>query len=175
VAEHESIPPRAVPAGLAEAQVRCVGANIASRVGSTTTLGSSSCQDSASTAANASGVAARGHRESSGEGKEVRPGQLGRRRRSEGLGHILPRSLVDSVLGAAQAYDREHESDLVRTVQTWLELERQAGSAATALTSTPTPLRTGCDGSRRSAVATSARPPTSPNSGWPCGRSGTWT
>jgi purine catabolism regulator len=40
------------------------------------------------------------------------------------------RSLVSSVLGAAQAYDREHESELVRTVQTWLERERQAGPAA---------------------------------------------
>lgn len=43
------------------------------------------------------------------------------------------RSLIGSVLGAAQAYDREHESDLVRTVQTWLERERQAGPAAAAL------------------------------------------
>jgi PucR family transcriptional regulator, purine catabolism regulatory protein len=43
------------------------------------------------------------------------------------------RSLIGSVLGAAQAYDREHESELVRTVQTWLERERQAGPAAAAL------------------------------------------
>ena len=43
------------------------------------------------------------------------------------------RSLVGSVLGAAQEYDREHESELVRTVQTWLERERQAGPAAAAL------------------------------------------
>src|SRR5215211_7247473 len=43
------------------------------------------------------------------------------------------RSLVGSVLGSAQAYDRQHESELVRTVQTCLERERQAGPAAAAL------------------------------------------
>lgn len=37
------------------------------------------------------------------------------------------------MLGAAQAYDRERESELVRTVQTWLERERQAGPVAAAL------------------------------------------
>ena len=47
--------------------------------------------------------------------------------------HGSLRSLVGSVLGAAQAYDRDHDSDLVRTVQTWLERERQAGPAAEAL------------------------------------------
>jgi purine catabolism regulator len=43
------------------------------------------------------------------------------------------RSLVTSVLGAAQAYDAEHDGELVRTVQTWLERERQTAPAATAL------------------------------------------
>jgi PucR family transcriptional regulator, purine catabolism regulatory protein len=43
------------------------------------------------------------------------------------------RSLVGSVLGAVQAYDREHGSELVRTVQTWLERDRQGGPAAAAL------------------------------------------
>ncbi|HEY5847659.1 MAG TPA: PucR family transcriptional regulator ligand-binding domain-containing protein [Microlunatus sp.] len=43
------------------------------------------------------------------------------------------RALVASVLGAAQAYDRDHDSDLVRTVQTWLERERQNGPTADVL------------------------------------------
>jgi purine catabolism regulator len=43
------------------------------------------------------------------------------------------RALVGSVLGAAQAYDADHDSDLVRTVQTWLERERQTAPAAAAL------------------------------------------
>ena len=42
-------------------------------------------------------------------------------------------ALVGSVLGAAQAYDAEHDSDLVRTVQTWLERERQTAPTAAAL------------------------------------------
>jgi hypothetical protein len=44
---------------------------------STTTLGPSACHDSASAAANVSGVAARAvHGECSGGGKEVRPGPV---------------------------------------------------------------------------------------------------
>lgn len=43
------------------------------------------------------------------------------------------RALVGSVLGGAQAYDAEHEGDLVRTVQTWLERERQTAPTAAVL------------------------------------------
>ncbi|GAA3633329.1 PucR family transcriptional regulator [Microlunatus ginsengisoli] len=43
------------------------------------------------------------------------------------------RALVASVLGVVQAYDDEHDSDLVRTVQTWLERERQTAPTAEAL------------------------------------------
>ncbi len=43
------------------------------------------------------------------------------------------RSLVTSVLGSVQAYDAEHDSQLVRTVQSWLERERQTAPTATAL------------------------------------------
>jgi purine catabolism regulator len=43
------------------------------------------------------------------------------------------RSLVNAVLGAVQAYDREHDIELVRTVQTWMERDRQNTLAAQAL------------------------------------------
>ena len=43
------------------------------------------------------------------------------------------RELVASVLSAVQEYDVEHESELVRTVQTWLERERQSAATAEAL------------------------------------------
>lgn len=43
------------------------------------------------------------------------------------------RSLVHTVLGAVQAYDREHDIQLVRTVQTWMERDRQNTNAAQAL------------------------------------------
>lgn len=43
------------------------------------------------------------------------------------------RALVSSVLGSVQLYDRGHDSELVRTVQTWLERERQNGPTADAL------------------------------------------
>jgi purine catabolism regulator len=43
------------------------------------------------------------------------------------------RALVSTVLGAAQAYDREHDIELVRTVQTWLERDRHNAATAQAL------------------------------------------
>ena len=43
------------------------------------------------------------------------------------------RALVGSVLGAARAYDAEHDSEMVRTVQAWLERERQTAPTAAAL------------------------------------------
>jgi purine catabolism regulator len=43
------------------------------------------------------------------------------------------RSLVASVLGAAQAYDRDHDISLVRTVQTWMERDRQSAEVARLL------------------------------------------
>jgi len=43
------------------------------------------------------------------------------------------RALVSCVLGAAQAYDREHDIDLVTTVQIWMERDRRNAVAARAL------------------------------------------
>jgi purine catabolism regulator len=43
------------------------------------------------------------------------------------------RSLVGSVLGAAQAYDRDHDIALVRTVQTWMERNRATAEVARVL------------------------------------------
>jgi purine catabolism regulatory family protein/PucR-like helix-turn-helix protein len=43
------------------------------------------------------------------------------------------RSLVSTVLGAVQAYDRDHGIELVRTVQTWMERDRQNAVTAQAL------------------------------------------
>jgi PucR family transcriptional regulator, purine catabolism regulatory protein len=43
------------------------------------------------------------------------------------------RALVGSVLGAAQAYDRDHDIELVRTVQIWMERDRQNAAVAQAL------------------------------------------
>lgn len=43
------------------------------------------------------------------------------------------RALVSCVLGAAQAYDREHDIGLVSTVQTWMERDRQNAVVAKAL------------------------------------------
>ena len=43
------------------------------------------------------------------------------------------RALVSSVLGAARDYDREHDIDLVATVQTWMERDRQNAVVARAL------------------------------------------
>lgn len=43
------------------------------------------------------------------------------------------RALVSSVLGRVQAYDHDHDSELVRTVQTWMERERLHTAAAEAL------------------------------------------
>jgi purine catabolism regulator len=40
------------------------------------------------------------------------------------------RSLVSTILGAAQAYDRDHDIALVRTVQTWMERDRQSAVVA---------------------------------------------
>jgi hypothetical protein len=79
------------------------------------------------------------------------------------------------VLGAVQAYDREHDIELVRTVQTWMERDRQNALAAQALQLHPNALAYRLLVSRRSVAGTSNRRRICRNSGWLCGRSDTLT
>ena len=83
------------------------------------------------------------------------------------------RSLVGSVLGAAQDTTGSTKASLCVRFRPGSSGSDRRDQRPGPYRSTPTPLPTGCDGSRRSAAATSAPPPISPNSGSPCARSGT--
>ncbi len=91
---------------------------------------------------------------------------------------LLPRTVADAehatraVLGPVLDHDREHGTDLLRTLETFLATDRSWRDASGPCASTGRPWATGCAGSRRSPGAACAAPAMWPCCGWPCSHGG---